>query len=154
MSEGKEQSNLTFLHEVRNVNIHKGKKVVHEEEVIHGPKGLKFKYYHKEDDKVDKIVGVQKEDGSYVVITTVDGKRDEKSMSKDDVIKMLTKQKHLKFALDYIKTVKGGRKPSRKTSRAKRTSRKGSKRGSRKASGGKRRSRKASKKGSRRGSKK
>ena len=162
----KEKGNLTFLHEVRTVNIHNGSKVVHEEEVIHGSKGLKFKYYHKEGEKIEKIVGVQKEDGSFIIITTVDGQRDESSMSKEDVIKMLTKQKHLKFALDYIKTVKGGRKASKKTSkkrsrrmsagkrRSRRVSKKNSKKGSRKMSAGKRRSRRVSKKNSKKGSRK
>jgi len=154
---------LIFLHQVSNKTIHNDKKVIHEEEVVHGPKGLKFKYYHKEGDKIQKIVGVQTADGSFVVITTVGDKKDSQTLSKDEVIKMLTKEKHLKFALDYIKNLKGGRRGSRKVSRkgskkgSKKGSRKGSRKGSKKGSkmaGGKRGSRKGSRKTSRKTSRK
>lgn len=145
------KGNLTFLHKVETTNVHDGKVVVHEEEVVHGEKGLKIKYYHKENNKIDKFVAVQKEDGSFIVIVTADGQKGEgQPMSKDDVIDLLKKHKHLKFALDYVKTIKGGRKMSR----SRRGSKKGSKKGSRKMTGGKRRSRKGSKKASRKGSRK
>ena len=148
------KGNLTFLHKVQTTNVHDGKVVVHEEEVIHGEKGLKIKYYHKEDNKIVKFVAVQKEDGSFIVIETADGAKGEgQSMSKDDVIELLKKNKHLKFALDYVKTVKGGRKMSRSRRGSKKGSKKASRKGSRKATGGKRRSRKGSKKASKKGSK-
>lgn len=147
MSQPEQGSDLKFLHQVSNVSIKDGKKVVHEEQVIHGERGLKFKYYHKEGDKVEKITGIQKPDGSWVIIT-VDGgdKKEEENVTKEDVLKLLKKEKHLAFALEYIKDVKGGLRRMRRSSRS---SRKGSKKGSRKMSRSKRGSKKGSKKGSR-----
>ena len=152
MSKGK----LTFLHQVQNKSVQNGKVVIHEEQVIHGDDVFKFKYYHKEGDKIDKVTGIRKDGDSYVIITQKGEKKEQETLSKDEVIKMLTKQKHLKFALEYIASMKGGKKGSRKGSKkgSKKGSRKGSRKGSKKQSGGKRGSRKGSKKGSKKGSRK
>lgn len=149
------KGSLTFLHQVSTKNIKNGEKVIHEEEVVHGDRGLKFKYYHKEGDHIEKVTGVQKADGSFVIITVLGDKKDTQELSKEDTIKMLAKHKHLKFALDYIKAMKGGKPVPRKPSRS--ASRKGSdkgvkkdskKKGSKKLAGGKRAPSKSSKKGS------
>ena len=143
---------LKFLHQVSNKSIENGKKVIHEEEVAHGDRGISFKYYHKEGDKIEKIRGIPKDDGTFIIITGEKENKKDETMSKEDVIKMLTKMKHLKFALDYIKTAKGGKRGSRKGS--KKGSKKGSRKGSRKMSGGKRRGSRKGSKGSKKGSKK
>ena len=68
--------------------------------------------------------------------TMSDGKVDEKTLSKDDLIKELKKDKQLKFAVEYVEKAKN-------LTRSKRSSKKSSKKGSKKSS------KKGSKKGSR-----
>jgi len=124
-----------YLHEVSERKIVDGKKYVHEESVIHGDKGLTIKLYHKEGENATKVIVVKKGDG-YLMKVMADGKTDEKTLSKDDLIKELKKDKQLKFAVEYVEKAKN-------LSRTKRSSKKGSKKGSKKAS------KKGSKKGSR-----
>ena len=123
-SRGDSGSNLTYLHKHTSTDVKDGKATVTEEYVIHGDKGLMFKYYFKDDKTKQKIIGKQESDGGYLLVTTEGDKTDEKKMSKDELLKVIAKNKDLKFAVDYLKTQKGGKKGSRK----------GSKKGSKKAS--------------------
>jgi hypothetical protein len=144
--------NTKEMHSVSEKYVKDGKVVVHEEFAIHGEKGLTIKFYHKENDKIMKVVIVKKAEG-FSVKMTMDGKTEESTLSKDELIKELKKHKQLKFALDFIEKAKMSRASSRKGSRkgSKRGSRKMSRKGSRK--GSKRGSRKMSRKGSRKGRK-
>ena len=47
-------SSIKILHDIRNLSIKNGKKVVEEEYVIQGEKGLKIKYYYKDEKKKRK----------------------------------------------------------------------------------------------------
>jgi hypothetical protein len=129
-------SDVTFLHSSVSTSIVNGKKVTHEEFVIHGSKGLTFKYYHKDEKGIEKISGHQNADGTFSLTTVSGEKKDSKTVTKDELLKEIGKNKDLKFAVEYLKSQKGG----------KRSSRKGSKKGSIKSS------KKSSKKGSRKGS--
>ena len=73
---------------------------------------------------------VKNEDGTLSVRTMDGDKTDEKTLSRDELLKMLAKDKNLKFVLDYIKTQSGGKRRSRKGS--KKASKKRSKKSSRK----------------------
>lgn len=139
-----------FLHEVNEKQVKDGKVMVHEELIIHGDKGVTMKFYHKENDKIMKVVIVKKPEG-YLLKTVMDGKAGESTMSKADLLKEVKKHKQLKFIQDYLESAKDLARPVKRGSR-KAGSRKGSKKGSR--GGARRMSKKGSKKGSRKGSKK
>jgi hypothetical protein len=132
--ESRDMGKLTFLHHVMTKNISGDKKITHEEKVVHNERGISFAYFHKEGNNQEKIKGRSNADGTYTLVIFKGDKKDEKIMSKSELLDELKKNKDLKFALTYIKDakdVKGGkrkvsRKPSRKTSRktSKKTSRK------------------------------
>lgn len=142
------KSSVVFLHDQRSKSISNGKKLVTEEYIIHGDKGLLIKYYHKDGDNTEKIIITKKGD-NYLLKTDVNGTKEEKELSKDAIIKEITKNKNLTFALQYVK--------SQSQSGGKRGSRSGSRKGSRKGSrrnmkrGSRRNSKRGSKKGSKRG---
>lgn len=137
MSESK--SSLTFLHKVLEESIKDGKKATHEEQVIHGSKGLTIKFYHKKDNKVEKI-SIRSEGDEYKMTHQDGDKKEEKTLSKKEMIDVVSKNKDLAFAKEYVsKHMKGGyrhmsRKSSRKASKkaSKKASRKHSKKSSRK----------------------
>ncbi|MCJ7637937.1 MAG: hypothetical protein MUO21_10650, partial [Nitrososphaeraceae archaeon] len=128
-----EKGNVKYLHKFSHTTVQDGVATVLEEYIIFGEKGLMFKHYSKNEKSKTKIVGRQNADGTFH-IKMVDGdKVDEKTMSKDEVLKMLAKDKNLKFALDYLKShkeQKGGKrskKASKKSSKRKTSKRKLSK---------------------------
>jgi len=132
--ESRDMGKLIFLHHVMTKHISGDKKITHEEKIVHNDRGVTFAYFHKEGDKQEKIKGRLNADGTYTLMNFKGGKKDEKIMSKTELLDELKKNKDLKFVIAYIKDVKGGkrkisRKPSRKTSRkpSRKTSRKGSK---------------------------
>jgi uncharacterized Fe-S cluster-containing radical SAM superfamily protein len=127
----KEPSKLKYLHKIKTEDIVDNKIIIHEENVIEGSKNTLIKLYHKEDNVIQKIIILGKDDEFTVKIS--DGSKvDEKKMNRKEVAELINSMKELAFAKPYAKTMKGGRK------------RKGSKKGSHKDS----------KKGSRKGSKK
>ncbi len=120
---------LNVLHDVRNLSIKKGKKVQDEEYVIQGEKGLKIKYFHKDDKTAEKIV-ITGKDGVYKMKSTINGEVTEKDLDEKGLEKELKGSK-LKFAKEQLKggskadsDLMGGRKRSKKA---------GSKKGSKKA---------------------
>jgi uncharacterized protein YkuJ len=165
------KSNLSFLHEKKFMDVKNGVVTMIEEVVRDGSKGISFKYFHKEGDKVVKIQAYQTTPGGefeYKEMKDKEASTPEK-LTLEKLIAKIDKKKELKFALDYLKGAKkqaggyysylnGGKRKSKKGS--KKSSRKGSKKSSRKGSkkhmwGGKRRSsRKGSKKASKKSSKK
>ena len=58
--------NVTFLHDVKNKSVVDGKRVTHEEFVIHGSKGLTIKFFHKDDKGTEKVV-IYEKDGKYML---------------------------------------------------------------------------------------
>src|SRR5437667_65816 len=133
MSKGK----LTYLHQVSTTNIEGDNVIVHEESVSKGTNGLAFKYYHKDNKKKEKILARQEQDGTFTLVTIVNDKKDEKKeLTKEQLLKEISKIKNLQFAIDYFKTQKGGRRGSRRRSKKRSM---GSKRRSMKRSMGSRR---------------
>jgi hypothetical protein len=131
--ESRDTGNLIYLHHVMTKNIHGNTKITHEEKVVHNERGISFAYFHKEGTSQDKIKGRSNADGTYTLIHFKGDKKDEKILSKDDLLNELKKIKELKFVIDYVKTAKGGRrKLSRKSS--KKTSKKAERKTSRKTS--------------------
>ena len=64
--------------------LKKGKKIVDEEYVIQGEKGLKIKYFHKDDKESEKIV-ITGKDGKYKIKSTVNGEVTEKDLDEYDL---------------------------------------------------------------------
>ena len=121
-----------FVHEVNEKHVKDGKVMVHEELIVHGEKGVTIKFSHKENDKIMKVVIVKKPEG-YLFKTTMDGKSEESTMSKSDLVKELKKHKQLKFALEYLEGAKDlARAKSGTKKGTKKSSKKGSKKGSKK----------------------
>lgn len=123
---------------------------VNEQQVIVGEKGISFKYYHKDGNKKVKIIGKEQDDGTFLLITIDGDKKETKTLSKKELLDYLKDNEQLAFAIESIKSKKGGKRKSRRSSR--KGSKKGSRKGSRKGSKGG--ARKGTKKGSRRGSRK
>lgn len=123
-----------YLHDIKSRSIENGVEIVHEELVVHGDRGLTFKYYHKEGNVIEKVRGKQNDDNTFSVTIQSGDKTEEHTLKKEDLVKMLNKDKHLKYMIDYIKSQKGGvRHGSKRTSS--RSSRKSSRQnGSRKSS--------------------
>jgi len=120
---------INVLHDVRNLSIKKGKKIQDEEYVIQGEKGLKIKYFYKDDKTAEKIV-ITGKDGVYKMKSTINGEVTEKELDEKGLEKELKASK-LKFAKEQLKggakassDLVGGRKASKKS---------GSKKGSKKS---------------------
>lgn len=125
---------------------------VKEQTIINGPKGLSFKYYHKDGNKIVKIKGEEQADGSFL-LTIKDGNNEEKkTLSKKELLKYIKDNEQLVFAIESIEAQKGGKRKAKRVSRkgSKRSSRRTSRKGSRKGSKGG--ARKGSRGGSRKGS--
>ena len=130
---GEERGNVEYLHKQSSTDVKDGVVSVFEEYIVKGDKGLTFKLYIKTDKSKTKLVGRMNDDGSFSIKMMDGDKVDEKTMSKDEVLKMAAKDKNLKFVHDYLKSMKGGkRKASKKAS--KKSSKKVSKKGSKKRS--------------------
>ena len=147
MSKKESRSKLLFKHEVLNKTIKDDKVVLHEELLEHREKGVFFKHYHKEGDKTEKFIGIENDDGTFNVRIVKNGEENKMDgVSRAELLKMLAKDGMMKFALDYLKKQKGGKRKSRKGSMR----RKGTKKGSRKSKRGSKRKgskRRTSKKG-------
>ena len=122
---GGEKGKAEFIHKLSHTSVKNDKVEVHEEYIVKGDKGLLIKHYHKSGGKASKLVAVMKDDGSFSVRTMEGDKKDEQTMSKADFLKMLAKDKNLKFALDYLKGIKGGARKRSKKSKSRKS--KGSK---------------------------
>lgn len=130
-------SEVNYLHSSINKHVEGDKRETHEEFIIHGAKGFTAKYYHK-DNKQEIRVVVAKKDDKYILKTKMGDKVDEKTLSKADLIKELSKHKELKFVVDYLSKAKDLSRASSKKGSKKRGSKKagskksGSKKGNKK----------------------
>lgn len=124
------KGSIKMLYKNDQMSIKNGKKEVNEEYLIHGEKGLKIKFYRQVDDKKEKVTILSKDD-KFFVKTESNGKVQEEILSKDELLKKVEKNKDLSFAIEHLKTMKGGKrkgskKPSKKQSK-KSSKRRGSK---------------------------
>ena len=126
-------SSINILHDIRNLSIKNGKKVVEEEYVIQGEKGLKIKYYYKDEKKKEKIT-ITGKDGKYMMKTIIDDKVDEKELDEKG-LKAEMKNSKLKFAKEQL----GGAKINDLEGGAKKRSKSGSKKSGSKKAGSKKR---------------
>lgn len=112
---------LEYLHQQTSKSVVGDTVVIHEENVVHGDKGFRINFYHKEKGHKMKVVVTAKTPGEYIMKRMEDDKPvEEKKLSKADLIKELKSDKNLKFALEYVqsaKTLSRPKKSSRKSSR-------------------------------------
>lgn len=135
-------SNLKYLHKVLNQSLKDGVAETYEETIIDGPKGVTVKMYKKDASGVDRI-SINGSGDKFVMRTKKGDKEDEKTLTKDELMAELNKNKSLKFAAEFAKTQKGGKMFGGKKSSKKAVSKKSSKKVVSKKS-----SKKSSKKGS------
>jgi hypothetical protein len=102
-----------------DIRIHKkyfkiskdNKNTEREEEVIFGPRGIKFKLYTRDDDDRKKVIGKQDSEGKYKIIHIHNAdKKAEENLSIDDVINFLKKEKSLDFVLKFMEDEDSGKK--------------------------------------------
>lgn len=115
---------INLLHDVHDVSIIDGKKMTFEEYLIQGDKGLKIKYFKKNDKGAEKIV-ITGKDNKFLMRKIKDKDIvEEKELSYADMMKEL-KEKKFEFALKLLKTVKkgleGGAKRSKKSKSSKKS---------------------------------
>lgn len=103
----KPKSALTYLHKVFNQSLKDGVVTTYEEIIIEGPKGITVKYYSKDGKNEEKITIFGKDDKFKMTIKEGD-KKEEKTLTKEELMSELKKNKKLKFAADFTKTQKGG----------------------------------------------
>ena len=101
-------SDITLLHDIRNVSIQNGVKQVDEQFIIQGEKGLKIKFYNKLNDSIKKIVITGKDD-KYKMKTYKDKETAvEKELTKKELMAELKSNSLLSFANSFSKELKGG----------------------------------------------
>lgn len=121
--EAGEKGNLKYLHKYSHTTVIDGVATVVEEFLISGDTGITVKHYKKnEKGEKSKLVAKQNADGTFRIKTVHGDKIDEKTLSKEDTLKMLAKDKDLKFASDYLKQSGGKRRASRKSKKSKKSS--------------------------------
>jgi hypothetical protein len=91
---------LNYYYANKKVTYENDKPVTHEEMIIDGPKGLLIKYYHKENDVVNKIT-IKSKDGKYSVNVISGDKKEDSEIDKKELVKLLKTHKLLTFAKDY-----------------------------------------------------
>ena len=131
-------SSLTYLHKVLNESLKNGEKTTYEEVIIDGPKGVTIKMFSKDKNGAERI-SISGSNDKFVMKVMDGDKTEEKTLSREEVIAEIKKNKKLKFAVDFAKefakSQKGGawdwlERPKKRGS--KKGSKKGSKRGSKK----------------------
>lgn len=100
-------SKLNYLHKELKQSLKDGVVTTYEEVIIDGPKGVTIKYFSKDGNSEEKIT-INEKNGKFILKIKNGDKVDEKSLSKDEFIDELKKNKKLKFAADFVKTQKGG----------------------------------------------
>lgn len=91
-----------YLHRCKSVNIKSGKKVVNEEGIYSGDKGLTMKHYKSDDGNVEKMVVIKKH-GKYVIRTIKNGVKHECVYTNEELVNLLKADYNkYKFILDFL----------------------------------------------------
>jgi len=138
----------TYLDEITTKKLTDGFVEQREERVQDSPKGIKIKFYSVTKKNGTKKVQIFKNGSTFTVKTQLKDKKDEKTMTKDELVKFIAGDSDLKFAVDFVKTYKAGKSLERVKS-SKKTSKKASKKDSKKTA-----KKKSSKKSSKKNTKK
>ena len=70
--------------------------------LIDGAKGLVFTFLEKKGEKFYKVNAKQSEDGTFEVSKKKDDKEETNTMKEADVMRMVKKDKNLKFVYNYV----------------------------------------------------
>lgn len=82
--------------------------VSHTEDIIDGEKGTMIKFYKGSKDGKKKIVITRKGTDKFVLKSTINGVQDSKEMTPAELLSEVKKDSDLKFAEEFLKSVKGG----------------------------------------------
>jgi len=124
------ESGLTFLHKLEKQSIKDGVKMVEEEMITEGSRGIMIKYFSNNKGEKEKIV-ITGKNGEFSMRTMKNGESDEKKLDKKEFLAVVGKNRNLAFAKAFAKTQEGG---ELLFGGAKKRSKKGSKKGSKKSS--------------------
>jgi len=98
-------SKKLFIHNSKSEKVFNDEKIVYEEFIKDGPKGLVFKFYKQNKDSKKnnsfKIKGIENSDNKFSLTITKDGNEPKKF--ENVTLTDLSKHKELKFLIDYIK---------------------------------------------------
>ena len=111
----KEKGDLIFLNKSLTVTFENGQPHTHEETVSESKEdGLKIKYYDKKGEVVDLVLITSKGNEFLLVVGS-----EEKIITKEELVKEVKNNKKLTFALNFVKSQKGGaRHPLKRASKA------------------------------------
>ena len=91
---------VNFVHSVKTMTIVNDKPIIHEEYIIDGAKGIFIKYYHKENDIIEKII-IKGDNDKFNVKMLLGDKKEEKVIDKKELIQLIKSTKLLVFAKPY-----------------------------------------------------
>ena len=93
---------IVYRHENSTSSVKNNVKHTVKSSLIDGAKGLSFTFLDKKGEKFYKINARQSEDKTFVVSEKKDDKEEKNTMKEADVMKMVKKDKNLKFVDDYF----------------------------------------------------
>lgn len=109
-------SKPTYLHQSHYKSIVGDKIEEREESIIDGDKGLNFKLFYRKGDTKKKIKGHRDKASGRIELTIQDGDvKEKKKMDLDlaEFKKFVKSEKMLEFAVDYVSSLKGGKRVTR-----------------------------------------
>nr|QBK88339.1 MAG: hypothetical protein LCMiAC01_00030 [Mimivirus LCMiAC01] len=100
----REPAHLKHLYKRSSSDLKGDKVVTLEESLIDGPKGISFKLYKKNGDKIEKYTGRQNPDGTFTLWIVKGGVKDkQEKIGIDDLMTIIKKVKDLAFVVKYMK---------------------------------------------------
>lgn len=101
-------SKPTYLHKLLTQSLKDGVVTTYEESIVEGSKGVYVKYFSKDATGKQEKITINGKDDKFVMIVKEGDKDEKKTLTKDELMTELKKNKKLKFAVDFTKTQKGG----------------------------------------------
>lgn len=98
---------LKYFHKHVEGSLNKDFVEQREENIVEDKKGIKIKLFVVKKDKRKKVTIFGK-NGTFNMRSDIDGAKEEKDLSKDDLMKLVKKDNDFSFLEAFLKTVKGG----------------------------------------------
>lgn len=95
-------SKQNYLHHSKSMNLVNGKKVINEEGIYKGTKGLTMKHYLKDGEDIEKMV-VVKRDGKYIIKMIKNGEKKEYEYNDDELFNLLRTNNKFNFIINFLK---------------------------------------------------
>ena len=101
-------TDMRFMHQVKSASLKNGKRIIHEEGIYEGTKGLTIKYFHSENDDMYRITIIKQEGDNYIYRTYHNGEKIETEMPLEELIGQLEGDERFQFIVDFLKQNKSG----------------------------------------------